>query len=279
VAADDGIVRTKETGMITLCSLWDSAYHKKGMALLDSLRRHQKKFRLFVLALDQNVYDQVNKQANVIAANLENLERENADLQEEKANRTYTEYVWGLASYFTAWCADIFDPDSIAYIDADCYLFNPLDELYQEVIATRIAITPHRYTPSEEARLRGAGVYNVGWVYFAREGYQCLRDWRSACLEWCYRDVKTDGRFADQGYLNEWPQRYGAHVVQHLGANLAPWNQEQYTYDGLTVSDGKRTDPIMFYHFHGYIDKNNWTGYRLNLGVRRLYDEYSGRVG
>ena len=266
--------------MIHLCSLWDSAYHKKGMALIDSLRRyHMNDHVLFVLALDQNVYDQINGQHSTIAVELENLENESADLREAKSNRSRIEYTWTLASYFTAWCADTFELDSIAYIDADCYLFNPLDELYQEAVDTRVSIIPHRYTPSEESRLRGAGIYNVGWVYFEKAGYQCLRDWRDACLDWCYYRVEADGRFADQGYLNTWPQQYGAHVVQHLGANLAPWNQLQYKYDGMTVSDGKRTDTILFYHFHGYVDKSNWTGYKLNPGVKGLYDEYSRWMG
>jgi len=259
--------------MITLCSLWDSAYHKNGMALLASLRQHQPDFRLFVLALDARVYAALAGQPNVEAVYLPTIEDD--DLFVAKASRTNIEYIWTLASIFTYWVGDVFNPPSVAYMDADCYLFNSLDPLYAEVGDAPVAITPHRWTPSQADRLRGAGIYNVGWTYFARDGYKCLREWRRACLQWCYHRVEADGRFADQGYLNDWPQRWGAHVVKHLGANLAPWNQEQYSYNGLTVSDGKHTDQILFYHFHGGLD----TGYALNPGVKGLYHEYAGRMG
>ena len=168
---------------------------------------------------------------------------------------------------------------SIAYIDADCFLFADLAPLYDEVGDAPVAIIPHRWTPKHADRLRSAGIYNVSWVYFNRSGLQCLIDWRADCLEWCYWEVKPDGRFADQGYLNDWPQRYGAHVVQHLGANLAPWNQEQYTYEvngtGLMISDGKRTDPLLFYHFHGYQNAQMRTGYTLHPAVmEHIYKPY-----
>ena len=260
--------------MITLCCLWDSAYHKNGLALLASLRQHNPDFRLFVLALDAHVYAELDGQANVEAFYLPTVEDD--AMLEAKANRTHIEYAWTLASVFTYWVVDVFNPPSLAYMDSDCYLFNSLASLYDEVRDAQVAITPHRWTPSQADRLRGAGIYNVGWTYFARgDGYKCLREWRDKCLKWCYHRVEADGRFADQGYLNDWPQRWGAHVVKHLGANLAPWNQEQYIYNGLTVSDGKRTDQILFYHFHGGLD----TGYVLNPGVRGLYNEYAGRMG
>jgi len=272
-------MRPAEIGdMITLVSLWDSSYHKHGMALLGSLREHHPDFRMFVLALDARVYAALVGKPNVEAVYLPTIEDD--ELLAAKASRTNIEYIWTLASAFTWWVVDIFNPPSLAYIDADCYLFNSLDTLYAEVSDAPVAITPHRWTPSQADRLRGAGIYNVGWVYFARgNGYRCLREWRDKCLQWCYHRVESDGRFADQGYLNDWPHRWGAHVVQHLGANLAPWNQEQYNYnylnDRLMITDGVRYDPLLFYHFHGGID----TGYKLNPGVKGLYNEYAGRLG
>jgi hypothetical protein len=71
------------------------------------------------------------------------------------------------------------------------------------------------------------GIYNVGWVSVRRceEGIKALRWWRERCIEWCHDFVDGD-RFADQRYLDRLPGLFPhVHVIQHLGANLAPWNR------------------------------------------------------
>jgi hypothetical protein len=78
-----------------------------------------------------------------------------------------------------------------------------------------------------------------------------LQWWHDRCIEWCYDRVE-DGRFGDQGYLNDWPTRFaGVHVLEHKGAGLAPWNWMQYQIvigpNGITV-DGV---PLLFYHYQG----------------------------
>jgi hypothetical protein len=265
--------------MIALCSMWDWNYHSKGLALIESLRRHVPDFALCVLALDEQVYSyfEQNRQRNVIVISLSEIETR--EFVEAKHNRKWIEYIWTLTPHLTRFCFDLLDTDSIAYIDADTFLFHDLAPLYDEVGNAGAAIIPHRWTPKHAQRLRAAGIYNVSWVYFSRNGLQCLEDWRADCLDWCYWQVKTDGRFADQGYLNDWPTRYGAHVVKHLGANLAPWNQEQYTYrvngNGLIISDGKRADPLLFYHFHGFKSAQERTSYMLHpMVAKHVYKPY-----
>lgn len=242
------------------------------------------------MALDNDVYDSLSllSAEHVIPISLPNIQT--PELQQARANREYNEFAWTLGSYFTWWCVETFEPDSIAYIDADCYLFNSLDALYDEVSGFPVAITPHRYTPSEAARLKGSGTYNVGWVYFDKTGYDCLLKWRNDCLAWCYRRIERDGRFADQGYLNDWPARWRAHEVRNLGVNLAPWNQMQYHYKmngaGLMVSDGQRDDKLLLYHFHGFEGIGRRTGYPLHpMVAKHIYEPYEreyanhGRLG
>lgn len=268
--------------MITLCSLWDSAYNAKGKSLIGSLCRHAPDgFMLYVLALDGKVWDALTDVRIPGVMPIWLSEIETPTVLAAKANRSATEYIWTLGSVFTWWCVDTFEPDSIAYIDADCYLFNSLDALYNEVNGFPVAITPHRYTPSQKARLQGAGIYNVGWVYFEKTGFDCLWKWRNDCLAWCYHRIERDGRFADQGYLNDWPQQWRAHVVRNLGVNLAPWNQEQYRYemngDGLIVSDGQRDDKLLLYHFHGFEGIGKRTGYPLHpMVAKHVYEPYEG---
>ena len=104
------------------------------------------------------------------------------------------------------------------------------------------------------------GIYNVGWVTFRRDefGLECLEWWRERCLEWCY-DKMEEERFADQKYLNDWPDRFrGVVVLQHKGAGLAPWNWMNYHirfHDQRITVDNQ---PLIFFHFHGLKIFSSW---------------------
>lgn len=91
---------------------------------------------------------------------------------------------------------------------------------------------------------------------------------------------------ADQGYLNDWPEKWNAYSIYNLGVNLAPWNQEQYEYfimdesfrrNRLMVSDRRRQDELILYHFHGFEGIGNRTGYKLHpMVAEHVYVPYEG---
>ena len=104
------------------------------------------------------------------------------------------------------------------------------------------------------------GLYNVGFLSFRRDddGLRCLQWWRDRCIEWCYCRIE-DGRYADQRYLDDWPTRFrNVTVLQHKGANLAPWGLAQYQV--ATYGDQVRVDEqsLMFFHFHGLRRVRSW---------------------
>ena len=79
-----------------------------------------------------------------------------------------------------------------------------------------------------------------------------MRWWQERCIEWCY-ERNENGKYGDQGYLNEWPERFQrVHVVQHKGANVAPWNVANFAVtcrdEHLMVDEA----PLLFFHFHGF---------------------------
>ena len=122
-----------------------------------------------------------------------------------------------------------------------------------------MAIIGHRF-PSHLKHHEKYGIYNVGWLSFKRDehAFTCLHWWREQCIEWCYDRVE-DGRFADQRYLDTWPERIPSVVVlRHKGANLAPWNVSNYKIR----QDGGRIwvdeQPLIFFHFHGLKKLNAW---------------------
>jgi hypothetical protein len=114
-----------------------------------------------------------------------------------------------------------------------------------------IAIVGHRF-PVHLKHLEAFGLYNVGLLIFRNDaiGRECLAWWRARCIEWCY-DRLEDGKFGDQKYLDDWPERFpGVAVIEHKGANLAPWNIARYRIterNGTVMVD---ENPLIFYHFH-----------------------------
>jgi hypothetical protein len=89
-------------------------------------------------------------------------------------------------------------------------------------------------------------------VRHCEQGFAALRWWRERCIEWCHDFVEGD-RFADQRYLDRLPGLFpDVHVIQHLGANLAPWNFADLRLewrDDTVLVEGRY--PLLFFHFHG----------------------------
>ena len=111
-------------------------------------------------------------------------------------------------------------------------------------------------TPSRTGRIRGGErdlQRRVAHLHAGGAGAEALRWWRERCLEWC-KVVPEDGKFGDQTYLDDWPERFpGVHVIEHVGAGLAPWNVDDYEVWRDPASGAVQVDdvPLVFFHVHG----------------------------
>jgi hypothetical protein len=143
----------------------------------------------------------------------------------------------------------------ITYVDADLMFFADPERLFAEIGTSSITIISHRYAPQWQKYEASSGIYNVEWLTFRRDehGLAALSWWRERCLEWCLA-VSEDGKFGDQAYLDDWPERFaGVHVLEDPGAGIAPWNVESYAVErdprtGAVLVTG---DPLVFFHHHG----------------------------
>jgi len=240
------------------CTYFDKGYLARGLALHRSLCKHSPKFRLWVLCLDKDTRAVLEKLKlkSVSVVPLSRLEKNDPELRAAKANRKKVEY------YFTATpCLPRYllrahpQIDAITYLDADLYFFDSPERLFQETEKDDVVILPHRF-PEAKRHREVHGIYNVAWVSFRRSdsGLRCLDWWRERCLEWCHDYVDESGRYADQGYLNDFGKLFGGvRSLTHPGANLAPWNLETHVVteqDGRVFADGL---PLVFYHFHDLV--------------------------
>ena len=269
------------------CTYFDSHYLLRGLALYRSLKQHCPAFQLWVLCMDRRCYDTLVqlKLPNVQLIALEDFEAGDQELLSAKKNRTLIEYYFTCTPSLPLFILDRHpEVDQITYLDADLFFFDSPIPLYDEIGANSIGIIEHRLAPNLRHK-RKYGIYNVGWLAFKRDEHAlaCLHWWREQCIEWCYDRVE-DGRFADQKYLDSWPSRFpGVIVLQHKGANLAPWNLANYKIRedrGRVCVDDQ---PLIFFHFHGLKKVNAWlynhslADYRVRISptvLRSIYAPY-----
>ena len=241
-----------------------------------SLVRHASDdVRVFVLCFDTDVYRILGKLAlpGVVPVAVSDFEAGDDVLTATRANRSQVEYYFTCTPSLLLYVFDQNpDVDQLVYIDSDLFFYSSLVPLFEEIGEAPIAVIPHRYSPGW-TKYSDRGRFNVAFLTFRRcdEALACLVWWRDRCIEWCY-DRCEDGRFGDQKYLDEWPERFpSTHVVENIGANLAPWNVENYRIsrrDGRVFVDGV---PLLFYHFEGYSQASaNLINSRFVLDGRRL---------
>jgi hypothetical protein len=244
--------------MLNFCTLFDSNYISRGLALFESLKKTAPYFHLYIVAFDDDCYRYLvtlqEKELTVISL----AEFEDEKLKLVKSGRSAAEYCWTCTPAIILYCIEKFQLPSCTYVDADMIFYDNPQILFNEMVNESILITDHRYTRDYDVS-ETHGIYCVQFMYFKNDqnGLNALTWWRDRCLEWCFAYLE-DGKFGDQKYLDDWPERFfGVHVLQHPGAGLAPWNIQQYTIEqangNISVSDKKKggRHPLVFFHYHG----------------------------
>lgn len=238
------------------CTYFDHRYLARGLAMIRSLRRAGEHGPVWVLCLSDEAHEALVAlgERNVHPISMTDFEAAQAPIADTRADRSLIEY------FFTCTAALVREsmsrsPESvewITYLDGDLWFFHSPGGIYRELKGSSVGIIEHRFANKSEKRSR-FGTYNVGWVSFRRDrdGTECARWWDDRCREWC-RDELSDGKFADQGYLDSFSRVASrVHVIESKGANLAPWNLARYQVAGSAGAPTVDGELLMFFHFHG----------------------------
>lgn len=250
---------------LIFCTLFDSNYLDKGIALYNSMLRVMDSFKLYIFAFDEKSEEILRRKQfkNVYVIGLK--EFETPELLAVKAERTRAEYCWTCSSWTIRYVLEKFKEHICTYIDADMKFFSNPQVVFDEMRANgnSIIVVPHRYATKEEERkaYNTVGVYCVEFNTFVNDenGRTALKWWSDSCLKWCsYAVPGTTEWYGDQKYLNVFPEKFkGVTVCNHFGVGLAPWNIHLVEYykideDGvpvITIKSSSEHCRVVLYHF------------------------------
>jgi hypothetical protein len=262
------------------CTLFDSNYLIKAVAMYRSLERNCRSFHLTAFCFDEVAEQMLSRLGldHISVVSLPELEAHDPALLSVKPDRTPLEYCWTATPALPLVMLETRpELDEITYLDADLLFFADPELLFEEMGDASVMITPHRFSP-EYAAHEINGIYNVQFMTFRRDepGLTALRWWHDRCIEWCYYRFE-DGKLGDQKYLDDWPERFqGVHVLEHKGGGLAPWNASQYRVWARGREIFVDEQPLVFFHYHRVRmrrdDKHDWhpPGFHVPRRTRRL---------
>ena len=231
--------------MITLTTLSDINFLPQVLSLYQSLEKHTKDFKLYYLCLDNEIYEffrdeiQNGQYKNIIPVDIRVLHVDQDYLQLLKKPLSFEamnvgnkknidpkrmEMMWCLASFFSYYVLETYNPDSVIYVDSDVYFYSDVQNIVDKIENKSIGIVKNNASDENN------GKYNVSFTYFKNDriGNSCLYTWRNWLLNPNNEYVKEYGQCGDQKYLNLFPELFGEHnicILDDAGIiQKAPWS-------------------------------------------------------
>ena len=108
---------------MTFCTLFDSFYLDKGLALYRSLERQTNNFKLFIFSFDDKAYEVLQKMQLKNAVVLHHTVIEDDVLLSLKKERSKAEYNWTCTPVIIEYVLKKYKVENCTYSDADMYFF------------------------------------------------------------------------------------------------------------------------------------------------------------
>lgn len=271
---------------MAFCTLFNTAYLSRGLAMHASLTQHMPSAHLYVVCFDDRCFEVLTQLSLPKLTPIRLNDFEDSALLAVKPTRSVSEYCWTCTPSVIRYVMQHYQLTQCTYLDADVYFFNS-PEAALILGEDHISITPHRYTPRYDQSVT-SGIYCVQFMTFrnTEQGMKVLNWWRDRCIEWCYARSES-GKFGDQKYLDDWPERFsGVKVLADPGLGVAPWNVQQYQVlpgGQAEILATHKTFDMVFYHFHAckVLTRKRFDlgGYCLNQAViSHVYQPYTKQL-
>jgi len=252
--------------MMNFCTLFDSNYISKGIALYLSIERYTDDFTMYVMAMDRNCQEKLislNFRHAIVECIEDNMSEE---LIEAKNNRSRAEFCWTCGSFTTYYFLTEHSLCDITYLDSDLMFFCSPKIIFEELEFKNasVGLSPH-FTP-----YCASGKYCVQYCYFKNDknGIEALTWWKNECIKWCYSRIEN-GKYADQLYLTMMPNLFDGVVdISNRGAGIANWNSYLYKFSDNHIEYNGVMYPVIFFHYSGF----NINICNNQLGIKECFE-------
>ena len=231
------------------CTLFDSYYINKGIALYLSLEKVTSDFHLYVMAFDKDCYEKLQSCGFKHMTVESSEDFETPELLAVKPSRTKAEYCWTCGPSVVYHFLTKYKLPEITYLDSDLFFLSDPHIIKEESEGSSIVIS--RQGVGEQKSLR-YGKYCVQYVTFKndKDGVGALTWWKDRCIEWCFSRYE-DGKYGDQKYLDQFEVLFNnVHVVQNRGF-IGPWDVPYYEFTDRTLKYKGEEYPFVFFHMSG----------------------------
>lgn len=285
--------------MKNFCTVSDSKFRDRVLALNCSLSKYSDNYKLHLLCLDDSIYESVKNNKNIICYKIFDLLNNDSQLVSCRDNAPSREaivagggdinkakniqFIWALSAYFSNYCLlNIPNIDSILYIDSDIYFFDNWEKIYDYTTNINIGLVEHRIK-----HYHNNGKYNVGIVFFKnnQQGIDCSSLWRDLLLYTGHRFYESHGDCGDQKYLELFSNFFnGVESFDNFFGHLAPWNFKYHTFTENSILWNSMEQKVMYCHFSNFVPNFDNDTYipaprhgitKLdNQLLQKIYDEY-----
>lgn len=236
------------------CTLFDSYYLSRGLALYESLSNTHDDFCLYIFAFDDRSKDFLDQMKLDRAVIIGLKEFEDEELLRVKSTRTKAEYYFTCTPSVIKYSIEKYNLPSCTYLDADLFFYSNSYPVFEELSSYDVGLSPHNYSAAYDMS-KDSGKYCVQFVYFKNtpNGMEPLRWWRNECIKWCYARIE-DGKYGDQKYLDSFPILFkNVHDIKHTGIGVAPWNIQNFGFsidqNKIAICNNNIKEVVIFYHY------------------------------
>lgn len=268
---------------VTYCTILDKNSMARGLAMLESLHKHDASAKIIVLCLDKIAQLLLTKICPFISEYLplDAFEKDILDLKKAKSNRAWKEFKRTLIPVFILHTLEKQEEGArVIYIDPEVFFFSSLRPIIREGQHNSITMLPNNF-PKRLKHLHGCGNYNTGIFSVKKEdsALSSIKWWAARCLEACPPCSEGIIGYGEQVYLDPlFHNRVNVGEFKHPGIGIGPWNQEN---DILSIDENENVFfgkvPLVSYNFHSLIvadmdivvASSNNIVYRLSTEVMR----------
>jgi hypothetical protein len=230
----------------------------QGSVAVESFLKYHKESSGFVICLDHTTslyLKSRNLPKAIVIIDLDELSEIYSIFCNFMKTRSYPEAIISIKPHLIEKYLGQVDEDSyLVYFDADLFFYNSLLYIQEFTSGFEVMLSEHLF-PAKMRESIKFGLFNGGLIAFrnSKISRALLERWKNQCTEWCKLEL-VENRFADQKYLDEFPNNEGVSLLNHPGVNNGQY-YFQDKRDFVLLFRQRRIQlegfPLICFHFHG----------------------------